>query len=185
MAGNGWAGLIVSSIRVITKAIIESGGHDPTITEITLSTSIYFFISCFIVLLCFITFFFAWRSEFVQYYYQKSLQNNSTDSNEKKAPFYKSIISITKKMWTFEIYVFTCFVITLGLFPGTIFAFKSVYGPTMQNWLPIILGLVFNIGDVIGRGFPGYYLLDKSYAPFLSFVRLIFVPLFLLCIKPR
>ena len=188
MAGNGWAGLIVSTIRVVTKGTIESGGHEPTIFEITLSTSIYFFISCFFVFLCFVSFFFAWRSKFVQYYYLKSLENEKPEGiveDVKKEPFYKSIWSITTKMWTFEVYVFANFIITLGLFPGTIFAFRSVYGTTMQNWLPIILGLVFNIGDVIGRGAPGYYLVSKRYVPYLTFSRIIFVPLFLLCIKPR
>eukprot|EP01080_Neovahlkampfia_damariscottae_P002137 gene2137-2003_t len=188
MAGNGWAGLIVSSIRVATKGLIESGGHEPTIFDITLSTSIYFFISCFFVFLCFVSFFFAWRTKFVQYYYLKSLEKDETqiiDESSKKEPFYKSIISITKKMWTFEVYVFANFVITIGLFPSTIFGFKSAYGPVMQNWLPIILGLVFNIGDVIGRGAPGYYLVSKRYVPYLTISRLIFVPLFLLCIKPR
>lgn len=70
MGGQGAAGLIVSIIRVITKLTLESG-DDPSIPTLTLSASIYFFLSCSVVIACFITFIILLRLPFVKYYMRK------------------------------------------------------------------------------------------------------------------
>ena len=76
--------------------------------------------------------------------------------------------------------VFLTFFITLSLFPGILLQVPLVYTPSV--WYNLIIPLEFNIFDTIGRTFPYWFLIPSKYVwpPVVS--RLIFFPLFVLCV---
>lgn len=204
MAGNGMAGVLVSIIRVVSKWIVERGGGKPSLSALTISTSIYFFICSFVLFTCFVTFIFLARTDFVNYYIKKSEQSNqkrlskkesygvisNEDIDENRTTFmqkqvanFKLFFGMLRKIWPFALYIFFVFLITIGVFPAFLGYIKSSY--KIDNWLPIILICVFNLFDFIGRYLPGTFALPKSMIGISVFLRIIFVLLFVLCVKPR
>lgn len=205
MTGNGMAGVLVSVIRVISKMIIERGGTQPSLPTLTISTSIYFFMCSFILFTCFVTFIFLSRTEFVLYYMKKAEQSTKESLLSKKESFgvisnedidtpnkgllqtlignIKFFFGMLRKIWPFALYIFFVFVITIGVFPAFLGFIKSSY--KIDNWLPVILICAFNIFDLIGRYLPGTFALPKGSIGISVLLRVVFVPLFILCVRPR
>jgi len=204
MAGNGMAGVLGSAVRVISKLIVERSGATPTMRDLTISTSIYFFICCLVLIACFISFIFMMRTDFMQYYLRKSEQktkpvdkkmsygviSNLTDSDDKgffRRVFdgIKQILTISRKIWMFELSVFLVFFLTIGLFPAFIGYIKSSNGRIMENWLPVILICTFNIFDLIGRASPQWLTLSKELIGVSVVLRIVFLPMFIICARPK
>lgn len=191
MSGNGVAGFLVSLLRVLTKATIESG--KPSMWDLTLSSSIYFFLSCFIVILCIISFVFALRSKFTQHYMLRAESSTEsrpiqqvTDYDEENIKSKISIIAIAKKIWLMALSVFLTFVVTIGLFPGLVTNIPSSSKNFMVEWLPVFLVLDFNLFDLIGRYAPSWYQLKSTKIIAWSTIsRVLLIILFMFCIRPK
>jgi len=190
MGGNGFAGLIVSIIRIITKALTEGGNN--SMATVTLSTSTYFFACCATLLLCLISFIVLLRFPFVEYYMNKSnvIVNDVKNIQYEKSEIEKndneevSIFQTFKKIWVMGLSIVLCFLITIGIFPGLALSVKSVYGPRMESWLPVIMITTFNLFDFLGRSFPRIYVLPRKLTIIFNISRIIFLPLFILCVNP-
>lgn len=82
------------------------------------------------------------------------------------------------------------FWITLSLFPGvTSLMTSSSASLNATGWFVVILVALFNLGDLIGRSLPNFEFFTSRLMMraqvILAVSRLIFVPLFVLCIRPR
>jgi solute carrier family 29 (equilibrative nucleoside transporter), member 1/2/3 len=55
----------------------------------------------------------------------------------------------------------------------------------MQNWFPVSISFFYCLGDFFGRGFGKSVIIEEWKIGFYSVLRLIFIPIILLCIKPR
>uniref|UniRef100_A0A8C9T1T7 Solute carrier family 29 member 1a n=1 Tax=Scleropages formosus TaxID=113540 RepID=A0A8C9T1T7_SCLFO len=101
-----------------------------------------------------------------------------------------SYIALPKMIWVMALSVCFVFTITIGVFPAvTVDAQSTVATDRATYFIPVSCFLVFNLMDWAGRSltalcmWPGK---DSILLPILVLVRLIFVPLFMLCnIKPR
>ena len=83
--------------------------------------------------------------------------------------------------------MFSQLLVTSCIFPGTIFYFRSEKGKDslMQNWLPVLLGFSYYLSGYLGRSFGKSILINEVKIGFWSLIRLIFIPLIMICIKPR
>lgn len=75
MSGNGLAGVLASLLRIITKLTItidyQEQDKEKVIGVLTLSSSIFFFFSAGMMVICLIGFVIMMRTEYVQYYLRK------------------------------------------------------------------------------------------------------------------
>jgi equilibrative nucleoside transporter 1/2/3 len=83
------------------------------------------------------------------------------------------------------------FWITLSLFPGvTSLMTSSSASLNATGWFVVILVALFNLGDLLGRSLPNFEfftsrLRNMRAQGVMALSRLVFVPLFVLCIRPR
>lgn len=199
MLGNGFAGITTSVIRVVTKVTIESK-KPVTLKQLNLSAAIYFFVSAGFIVLCVISYFIMSRTPFVLSYIQKQQQaSSSSESNEEESLIEKresteiaaekpSAFQVMKKIWHMCFLITFVFFVSLAIFPGISVTIESYYGPTsvMADWLPVLMIVMFNVFDFLGRLFPRFIVLfgEKSVTvPIL--LRVVLLPLFIMCIYPR
>eukprot|EP01080_Neovahlkampfia_damariscottae_P011131 gene11131-3950_t len=186
--GVGFSGLFSSVLRILTKYIGEYGGHIPNIEESTVAVAAFFFTCAFIMLLCLISFVYMINTQFV---IQKlKISERDKDGDIEDTSHYSNLMklwSITKKIWTLEFYLLSILLVTYSVFPGTIFYFKSQQGKDslMQNWFPVLLGFFYYLGDFIGRSVGKSMPTKEIRIGIGSIMRLIFIPMILVCIKPR
>ncbi|XP_026537002.1 equilibrative nucleoside transporter 1 isoform X1 [Notechis scutatus] len=103
-----------------------------------------------------------------------------------------SVLGIFKKIWVMAVSVCLVFTVTIGVFPAVTAAVKPTIGkntPWVSYFNPVACFLMFNIFDWAGRSlttvcvWPGK---ESRLLPFLVVIRLIFIPLFMLCnVQPR
>jgi hypothetical protein len=93
--------------------------------------------------------------------------------------------SILKKEAPFAFSVFFTFFVTISIFPGLTVTIPSSNG--LGSWYPVILIVLFNVFDLIGRSSASklHTILPSKRLVLLSSLRIIFLPLFILCIHPK
>lgn len=195
MSGNGIAGVATSIIRVITKLTIESK-KPVTLQQLNLSAAIYFFVSAAVILLGIISYFVMGRTPFAQSFMKKQQKQKQLDSsersllgnNETQEQQKPSVFAVMKKIWHMCFLITFVFSVSLAIFPGISVTIQTSYGPTsvMADWLPVLMIVIFNVFDFIGRTLPRFVVLfgEKSVVIPVMF-RVVLLPLFILCIYPR
>nr|XP_020640730.1 equilibrative nucleoside transporter 1 [Pogona vitticeps]XP_020640731.1 equilibrative nucleoside transporter 1 [Pogona vitticeps] len=103
-----------------------------------------------------------------------------------------SVFSIFKKIWVMAVSVCLVFTVTIGVFPAvTVAVVSTIAGQTIwaKYFTPVSCFLMFNVFDWAGRSltavcmWPGK---DSRLLPFMVVVRVVFIPLFMLCnVQPR
>ncbi|KAL0964543.1 hypothetical protein UPYG_G00325420 [Umbra pygmaea] len=103
-----------------------------------------------------------------------------------------SVFAIFKKIWVMALSVCFVFTITIGTFPAVTVDVKSTVaagGVWNQYFIPVSCFLLFNVMDWAGRSltavcmWPGK---DSVLLPIMVALRVVFVPLFMLCnVQPR
>lgn len=95
----------------------------------------------------------------------------------------ESRIRLMKLIYPYMLSISLTYLLTLSLFPGVESEIESC---KLKSWTPVILFLIFNLTDVIGK-FSAKYLLDISSQKliFFSSIRFFLLPLFILCIVPN
>jgi hypothetical protein len=118
---------------------------------------------------------------------EERLNNSINSQNKNRNENKPSVIKIFKKIWRMCFLVTFVFWVSLCIFPGLADAVPSYYvGTVMVDWLPILMGVSFNLFDSIGRTIPRWLILINSkWITLPILVRIIFVPLFVICLKPR
>ncbi|XP_037127023.1 equilibrative nucleoside transporter 1-like [Syngnathus acus] len=172
----------------------------------------YFITACFVILIAIVAYLTLPKLEFFQYYMEGNGSKSSTDDekrmdllkqeNAEKCPARSvteddkkvgvSVLQIFRKIWVMALSVCFIFTITIGTFPAVTVDVKSTVA-NGSSWeiyfIPVSCFLLFNVMDWAGRSltavcmWPGK---DSLWLPALVGVRLVFVPLFMLCnVQPR
>ncbi|XP_049592833.1 equilibrative nucleoside transporter 1 [Syngnathus scovelli] len=172
----------------------------------------YFITACFVILIAIVAYLTLPKMEFFQYYMEGNGSKSSTDDenrmdllkqeNAEKCPKMSvteddkkvgvSVLQIFRKIWVMALSVCFIFTITIGTFPAVTVDVKSTVanGSSWEMYfIPVSCFLLFNVMDWAGRSltavcmWPGK---DSLWLPVLVGVRLVFVPLFMLCnVQPR
>lgn len=172
----------------------------------------YFITACVVILLAIMSYFALPRLELFQYYMESNGSRPSADEEnkmdllKKESPAEKrpvvsltedeakptSVFIIFKQIWVMALSVCFIFTVTIGTFPAVTVDVKSTVsedGIWETYFIPVSCFLLFNVMDWAGRSltavcmWPGK---DSVWLPILVALRIIFIPLFMLCnVKPR
>jgi len=200
MSGNGVGAVVVAILRIITKGIFTGSDGE------TESTILYFSIAAAVIFACIISYLAMLKMEFVEYHINQNTALKQTvdfvpeQSVEEKEPLLGSdssdqrLGSRAKEVDGWEVFrmirkdcflVWFVFFVSLSLFPGMTGEIESQYD-SLGDWFGIFMITLFQVGDMVGRTLPKWWMgIDKdSLGPFI-YARVIFYPLFILCIEPR
>nr|XP_056708999.1 equilibrative nucleoside transporter 1 [Euleptes europaea] len=207
MSGQGLAGTFAALAMICA---IASG------SEIADCAFGYFITACVVILLAIGSYMVLPRLDFFRYYSMKDKTEYQTHENhseletkvdlirkdepngvEPKNPanvpnHESSVLSIFGKIWVMAVSVCLVFTITIGVFPSVTAAVTSTIAGGIiwaKYFIPVSCFLVFNVFDWAGRSltavcmWPGK---DSNLLPFMVGLRVIFIPLFMLCnVQPR
>ncbi|KAJ1147888.1 hypothetical protein NDU88_000729 [Pleurodeles waltl] len=119
----------------------------------------------------------------------KTVMGDSTEASKKEQP---SVITIFKKIWVMALSVCLVFTVTIGVFPAVTADVKSAIAGTGKwnmYFIPVSCFLFFNVFDWAGRSLTAVCLWpgkDSKLLPLMVALRLVFIPLFMLCnVHPR
>lgn len=173
----------------------------------------YFITACAVILLAIMSYVVLPKMEFFQYYIESNGSNPSVDEENKmdllkkedsaeKRPVVNlteeearptvSVLNIFKQIWVMALSVCFIFTVTIGTFPAVTVDVKSTVaagGAWETYFIPVSCFLLFNLMDWAGRSltalcmWPGK---DSMWLPVLVVLRIVFIPLFILCnVQPR
>ncbi len=167
----------------------------------------YCFLTATVVLIfCFLSFSWARRANFFKYHARSSdeqqqpmVQEESIDHEgnsdmrrqvQQRQHRRHSVISLMHHSWQYCLSVYLVFVVTLSVFPAVTVLVQSTQSPstwTEKYFTPVTCFLLFNVGDYAGRILASWILRPKGrdgqnvILLILSLIRVIFVPIFMLC----
>ncbi|KAM9848184.1 equilibrative nucleoside transporter 1-like isoform 1-T2 [Aulostomus maculatus] len=169
----------------------------------------YFITACVVILLAIMSYLALPRMEFFQYYMESNRSRPSADEENKmdllskeKRPVLSlmedevkpgvSVINIFKQIWVVALSVCFIFTVTIGIFPAVTVEVKSTVadgGAWETYFIPVSCFLLFNLMDWAGRSLTAFCMWpgkDSNWLPTLVGLRIIFIPLFMLCnVMPR
>ncbi|KAK6293749.1 hypothetical protein J4Q44_G00360750 [Coregonus suidteri] len=174
----------------------------------------YFITACVVVFLAILSYLALPRMEFFQYYLESNGsrpaggdEENKMDLLTKDSPAEKrpvvslteeetrstiSVFSIFKRIWVMALSVCFVFTITIGTFPAVTVDVRSTVadgGAWDTYFIPVACFLLFNLMDWAGRSLTGVCMWpgkDSVILPVMVGLRVVFVPLFMLCnVQPR
>ncbi|XP_070590326.1 equilibrative nucleoside transporter 1 [Erythrolamprus reginae] len=119
-------------------------------------------------------------------------RNHSRNGDPLASSHSSSVLGIFKKIWVMAVSVCLVFTVTIGVFPAVTVAVRPTIGKDtlwVTYFSAVACFLMFNIFDWAGRSltavcvWPGK---ESRLLPFLVIIRVIFIPLFMLCnVQPR
>ncbi|RXG69493.1 Equilibrative nucleoside transporter 2 [Armadillidium vulgare] len=178
VSGQSLAGIISALSQIISLAI---GQEDPVTSGI-----IYFCLADIYLIISIIAYVSVIKMEF----YKESMNETQLTLRPEVTSTkltWKEYIKVLRKVFWFGLTLGFIFMVTLAIFPSVEVYVTSVHSPS--TWAdvyfqPTITFLLFGVADMVGRElsrwitWPGH----KGYAfHMLSFSRIIFIPLILLC----
>lgn len=204
MSGQGLAGTFAAFSMICA---ISSG------SSLEDSAFGYFIVACVVIILAIVAYIILPRMDFYQHYSVqsnkvdaevdttmemiqkgekngvKTMMGESQEGSKKEQP---SVITIFKKIWVLALSVCLVFTVTIGIFPAVLADVQStIAGKGKWNlyFIPVACFLFFNVFDWAGRSltaacmWPGQ---DSKLLPLMIVLRLVFIPLFMLCnVHPR
>ncbi|NXP51313.1 S29A1 protein, partial [Heliornis fulica] len=119
-------------------------------------------------------------------------QNNSKIIHIHNPDEKPSVVAIFKKLWVMALSVCFVFTVTIGVFPSITAKVSTVLGEG-NSWdlyfIPVSCFLLFNVFDWTGRSLTAFITWpgkDSCLLPVMVALRVIFIPLFMLCnVHPR
>ncbi|XP_009476845.1 equilibrative nucleoside transporter 1 isoform X1 [Pelecanus crispus] len=123
---------------------------------------------------------------------KKDEPNGMEQNNSKIIPIHNldkkpSVVSIFKKLWVMAVSVCFVFTVTIGVFPSITAKVSTVLGKE-NRWglyfIPVSCFLLFNVFDWTGRSLTALFTWpgkDSFLLPVMVALRVIFIPLFMLC----
>ncbi|KAL3835563.1 hypothetical protein ACJIZ3_010299 [Penstemon smallii] len=181
VAGTAASGVLVSLLRVFTKAVYPQNTHG-----LRQSANLYFIVSIVVMLLNIIFYNVAHRLPVIKYY--NNLKSQAVNEEKEQNG------DITKKLWRSNLWdvvgavkwygsgILIIYVVTLSIFPGSVT--EDVHSDLLKDWYPIILIAGYNVFDLIGKSLTPLYLIKNAkVAISASFGRLLFLPLFYVCLN--
>lgn len=128
---------------------------------------------------------------------KKDEPNGVEQNNTKIIPVHSpdekpSVISIFKKLWVMAMSVCLVFTVTIGVFPSITAKVSTSLGKESKwdlYFIPVSCFLIFNVFDWTGRSLTALFTWpgkDSYLLPVMVVLRVIFIPLFMLCnVQPR
>ncbi|XP_047936089.1 equilibrative nucleoside transporter 1 [Anser cygnoides] len=128
---------------------------------------------------------------------KKDELNGMEQNNSKIIPVHSpdeksSVISIFKKLWLMAVSVCLVFTVTIGVFPSVTAKVHTSLGEGNEwglYFIPVSCFLMFNLFDWAGRSLTALFTWpgkDSYLLPAMVILRVIFIPLFMLCnVQPR
>ncbi|TYG37727.1 hypothetical protein ES288_D13G164500v1 [Gossypium darwinii] len=168
VAGSGGSGVLVSMLRILTKAVFPQ-----------------FFTSIVFMVICIVLYNVAHKLPIMQYYEELKAEAVKEEKAE-KGPMTGSVwratlwnIIGTVKWYGFGIVLI--YVVTLSIFPGYIT--EDVHSLVLKDWYPVLLIIGYNVFDLVGKSLTAVYLLENAKVAISAcVVRLLFFPLFIGCL---
>ncbi|XP_060896047.1 equilibrative nucleoside transporter 1-like [Labrus mixtus] len=173
----------------------------------------YFITACVVILLAIMSYIILPRMEFFQYYMESNVPRPSADEENKmdllrkdsaaeKIPVVSltdeelkpsvSVFSIFKQIRVMALSVCFIFTVTIGTFPAVTVEVKTTVangGAWETYFIPVSCFLLFNMMDWAGRSLTAFCMWpgkDSIWLPVFVVLRVIFIPLFMLCnVQPR
>lgn len=166
--GNGVAGLVVSLLRVLTKASVPDDTRG-----LRFSSLLYFVLSAVTMLACIVGYFVLVRLPFTKHYLMSPVgstqdielsmlteaapgspgDNSEPKSEDRPIPII-NVKMVIYRTWKIGAAVGFVFFITLLGFPGLMTSIPS--SRISADWYPIILITVFNLFDFLGKMSPAF-----------------------------
>ncbi|XP_076015081.1 equilibrative nucleoside transporter 1-like [Genypterus blacodes] len=172
----------------------------------------YFITACVFILLAIASYLALPKMEFFQFYMEHGSKLSADEENkldllkkenpEEKRPAVSlmeeevkpasSVFSIFKQIWVMALSVCFIFTVTIGAFPAVTVEVKSTVadgGDWDTYFIPVSCFLLFNMMDWAGRSLTAFCMWpgkSSMWLPGLVGLRVIFIPLFMLCnVQPR
>ncbi|XP_058102620.1 equilibrative nucleotide transporter 1-like [Magnolia sinica] len=179
-AGTAASGVLVSIMRIITKAIFPQDARG-----LRCSANLYFGVSIVVMVICFIFYNVADKLPVIQYYKELKMEVMNEQITEKGSltgsAWRSTLWGIVGRMKWFGFGIFLIYVVTLSIFPG--YVTEDVHSQVLKDWYPIILIAGYNVFDLVGKSLTAFYLLENAnIAVGACIARLLFYPLFLGCL---
>ncbi|CAD5188010.1 unnamed protein product [Musa acuminata subsp. malaccensis] len=180
VAGTAASGVLVSALRVITKAIYPQDD-----SGLRKSANLYFIVSIVVMAICIVCYNIADRLPVVQYYKDIKVQAMKEERNEKGpksgSAWRSTLWHIVGRIKWSGFGISLIYIVTLSIFPGYIT--EDVHSDVLKDWYPIILIAGYNVFDLVGKSLTAVYLLENTNVAVACCVgRLLFYPLFLGCL---
>ncbi|KAL2929604.1 Equilibrative nucleotide transporter 8 [Bienertia sinuspersici] len=143
-AGTASSGVLVSTLRVITKASLPENPQG-----LQTSAHFYFIVSAIILIVCTICSNLLFRLPVMQQHQNNKqlshleYDNNHTTHKPKLSNTAKNIISPAFG-------IMSIYVVTLSIFPGFI-SDNNQKSELLKDWYPILLIMVYNFSDLVGK----------------------------------
>ncbi|KAM7511508.1 hypothetical protein LguiB_010383 [Lonicera macranthoides] len=167
-AGTASSGVLVSILRIITKASLP---HTPQ--GLKISAHSYFIVGTIILMGCIVCCNLLYKLPVMQHHY-KSLQYDLTYSRPK-------FWDVANQIRLSILGIFMIYTVTLSIFPG--YLAENIESKILKDWYPILLITIYNISDFVGKSLTGIYVVkDIRKATWASISRLVFYPLFTACL---
>ncbi|XP_045583120.2 equilibrative nucleoside transporter 1 isoform X2 [Procambarus clarkii] len=177
VAGQALGGVFASGARIVSLSV---GARDEN------AAFIYFMIAVGVMILTLAAYLYMSKTEFYKHY------TNCQEPEKEKSgpPAGRSIseqIETFKEIWPVGLSVSGVFAVTLGAFPAL--CVKIISHSDDEMWAkvyfqPVVTFLLFNVGDYVGRQGAGFLMWPQRGSKILYvmvFLRIVFIPLFLLC----
>ncbi|XP_076888818.1 equilibrative nucleotide transporter 8-like [Bidens hawaiensis] len=172
VAGNASAGVLVCTLRIITKASLPHSRKG-----LRTSTHIYFFTSTLIELLCILCCNLLHKLPTIKHYKTKAQLDNPPETTSKP----RNTLAILKKLWCLAMSMVSIYVVTLSIFPG--YLSENVKSVRFGDWYPVFLITTFNVGDFSGKCLTAIYVIKRSkWVVWGCVTRVLFYPLFMGCV---
>ncbi|KAL8234950.1 hypothetical protein R6Q59_021050 [Mikania micrantha] len=167
-AGTASSGILVSFLRIITKASFPHNPHG-----LKKSAHLYFLVSMVILLVCMVCCTLLYKLPVMEHH-AISQQNNSMTSRTK-------LWNVARMIQWPALGIFITYTVTLSIFPG--FLSENLESKLLKDWYPVMLVATYNIADFGGKSFTGIYILKSiSKATWGCLGRLMLYPLFTACL---
>ena len=186
MVGNGIAGIVVSVVRIITKATLSNADNSYEISGI-----LYFSIAGFTILLCIVGSVVLLRLNLTRVILEENEKHRIEGqkkpegqallgSESRPTAAIKAVpLVVLRKVAREAAMVGVTFFVTLALFPGVTTLIPSS-NDDLGDWFQVILITIFCVGDFIGRSGPYLIRIPRLALEILTYSRLVFFLLFIL-----
>ncbi|CAO2829245.1 unnamed protein product [Amaranthus hypochondriacus] len=175
VAGTAASGVLVSFLRVFTKAVYPQDYHG-----LRNSAILYFIVGIVLMIICVVFYNVAHRLPVIKYY--NELKKQAVDeAKEEKGPLSGPVWDIMERIKWHGVGIVIIYVVTLSIFPG--FITEDVHSTLLGDWYPILLITSFNVFDLVGKSLTSLHLLENENAAIgACFARLLFYPLYWGCL---
>lgn len=168
-AGTASSGLLVSILRIITKASLPQ-----TTQGLRRSSHLYFIVSSSFLLCCILCSNLLYKLPVMQQHEELHLDGLDLCSKPK-------FWTTTRKIGIPAFGVLMIYVVTLSIFPG--FIAENLQSKLLEDWYPVLLITTYNLADLFGKSATAVYVLKGvKTATWGCIGRLLFYPLFSACL---